>query len=762
MADFEPAPSDTGASQNASAKISRRALLIGSASVVGGVVFGAISYRRSEANPLFEGLASGETAITPYVKINSRGVTLVTPRADLGQGAYSIQAYLIAEELDVDPLAVQLEPGPPSPAYANTKILEEVAPFVPYDDGWVAAHARDLLDASSKLLGFQITGGSSTVPDAFEKLRRAGCVARETLKEAAARELGLPREQLRTRDGEVLAPDGRRIPYPQLAERAATIAPITDVELRPESQWRYLGKPIQRVDTVAKSTGSLTYAIDLRFEGMLYAAVRTNPARGGQIESYDASRAEVMRGVSRVVPISNGIGVLADNTWRAFQAVDAIDITWGPSSYPANQNEIWRTLAKAHDGRRDSRMRNEGDVEAALADPDATSIEAQYRVPYLAHAPLEPMNAVVRYDGEHLDIWTGSQVPGFVQGHAARLAQLDREKVAVHVQPMGGSFGRRLELTYVMQAVEMALAVPGTPVKMTWSREEDMSHDYPRPAQLARMRGAVRAGQVTAYDFANASSSVMASWFGRLLVSPPGPDLTIVAGAWDQPLAIPNYRVTAYRAPEMVPTSSWRSVGASGVGFQHGGFLDELCAAADRDPLDELTRLCSDDLARSVLEELRELSGWEGRDLGKGRGRGVAFTLSFGVPAAEVVEVTHTSRGIRIDRVYAVCEIGRVLDPVNVEAQITGGVIWGLGHAMNCELTYEGYTPQQTNYHNYEGLRLYQTPEITVKALENGDQIRGIGEPAVPPAAPALANAIYAATGRRIRELPLNKHIDFA
>jgi isoquinoline 1-oxidoreductase beta subunit len=296
---------------------------------------------------------------------------------------------------------------------------------------------------------------------------------------------------------------------------------------------------------------------------------------------------------------------------------------------------------------------------------------------------------------------------------------------------------------------------------MTWTREEDMTHDFPRPLAMARARGAVKDGQVHAYALDLAAPSVTGSQTSRLGASPPGPDITIVAGAWDQPFAIPHYRVTGYRVPETVPVSSWRSVGASVNGFLHECFLDELIHAAGADPLRERIRLCTHDASRRVLEAIGEMSGWS-TPLPAGRGRGLAFTLSFGVPVAEVVEVTDTPAGITIDRVFVVCEVGRVLDPVNFESQVQGGVIWGLGHAMNAEITYADGMAEQTNFHQFFGMNLAQAPVIMVKALETAAQVRGIGEPPVPPAAPALANAIFAATGQRVRELPLRKQVRFA
>ncbi|WP_212523573.1 molybdopterin cofactor-binding domain-containing protein [Actibacterium sp. MT2.3-13A] len=739
----------------------RRSFLIGSAAVAGGVAFGYYRYRQPLPNPLLEGLAEGEAALTPFVRIDAQGVTLITPRADMGQGASSIQAYLLAEGLDLDPLTVRLDPGDPSPAYYNGAVLAEGLPFAATDTGWLAETARAAADVPARLMGMQITGGSSTVPDMFDRLRHAGAVARETLKEAAAQQTGIARDRLGTDDGAVILPDGQRLPYGALAARAATLEPVTDAIPRPASAWRYLGKRVQRTDIVAKSTGTETYGIDLALDGMLYASVRTNPGLGGAVNGYDASAAEAMRGVLKVVPVTGGVGVIADNTWRAFRAVNAIAIDWGAPGYPASSDQIWPALRAAMTaGNRDSRFRDEGDVENALFEGEA--IAAEYRVPYLAHAPLEPMNATVRVTDSRADIWTGTQIPRFVQTHAARLTGLDEAAVHVHALPMGGSFGRRLEDDYVLQAVELAMAVKGRPVKMTWTREEDMTHDFPRPAQIARGRGTVREGRVEALDLSVVGQSVSASWLGRVMVAPPGPDTTIVAGAWDQPFAIPHYRVTGYRAPEMVPVSSWRSVGASANGFFHDCFLDELIHAAGADPLEERLRLCADPLSRKVLEAAAEMSGWSGPRISETRARGVAFCLSFGVPMAEVVEISRTEAGIRIDKVYAACEIGRVLDPDNFEAQVAGGILFGLGHAMNCELSYADHAPEQANFDSYPGMRLSQAPQIEVRGLENGDRIRGIGEPGVPPAAPALANAIFALTGQRIRELPLNRHVTFA
>ncbi|NNE52095.1 MAG: xanthine dehydrogenase family protein molybdopterin-binding subunit, partial [Sulfitobacter sp.] len=610
-----------------------------------------------------------------------------------------------------------------------------------------------------KVMGLQLTGGSTTVPDMYDRLREAGAMARETLVAAAMEQTGAARDELKTEYGAVVLHDGTRLAYTVLAAAAAQIDPPRDVALRDPSEWRTLGKPHQRTDMLAKSTGTEMYSIDMAMEGMVYATTRTNPALGGGINGYDASEAEGMRGVHKIQPIVGGIAVVADNTWRAFQAAQAVQCDWGPSPYIGDMEAMFQAAAAAMTpDHQDSQFRDLGDVGEALSSGEV--IKAEYRIPYLAHAPLEPMNATVKFSAGRLDIWTGTQIPRFMQDSAAAIAGLATKQVHVHVLTSGGSFGRRLEDDYVRQAVEIAIALPDTPIKMTWSREEDFSHDFPRPLAVAKARGSVAEGAVQAFDLGIAAPSVTESSLKRLGQSALGPDVAIVAGAWDQPFAIPNYRVTGYRVPAMVPVSSWRSVGASGNGFLHETFMDELCHAAGADPLEERLRLVDHEPSRKVLEMVGEMSNW-GSDLGPGRGRGLAFTLSFGVPVVEVIEVTDTGDGIRLDRAFVVADVGRVLDPVNIEAQLTGGLIFGLGHAMNCELTYSGGVPEQDNFHLYEGLRLYQTPQIEARALENGPKIKGIGEPGVPPAAPALGNAIFAATGKRIRALPFYNEVDF-
>lgn len=706
--------------------IARRSFLIGSVAITGGVAFGTYLYKRDLTNPLLADLGPGEAAITPYVKIDAQGITLITPRADVGQGAWSMQAHLIAEELDIDPATATLSPGPASPVYYNGVVGAEAMPIAATSDGLLAQMGRGGAEVFGKLLGMHVTGGSSTVPDMYDRLRMAGSVARETLIKAAMQQTGLSRDQLSTGNGHVILPDGVRLHYTELAAVAADIPPVQDVTLRDPSQWRYLTKPHDRTDVLAKSTGAQIYGIDMQMDGMVIATTRTNPAIGGGLTGFDAAKAREMRGVIDVLPITGGIAVVADNTWRAFRAAQTVECDWGPAPYIGNTADQFDAVAASFtDDHRDSRFKDEGDVSAALQGADV--IEAEYRIPYLAHAPLEPMSAVVRMTQGRLDIWTGTQIPRFMQANMARLTGLDADDIHVHVLMSGGSFGRRLEDDYVSQAVEIAMQMPDTPIKMVWQREEDFTHDFPRPLAIARAKGSIKDGEIDAFDLSIAAPSVNASALPRWGLPAVGPDVAIVAGAWDQPFDIPNYRVTGYRTPPMVPVSSWRSVGASGNGFMHESFVDEMCHAAGLDPMDERLRLCWHAPSRKVLEAVAEMSDW-GADLGPNRGRGLAFTLSFGVPVAEVIDVTQTDKGIKIDTVYVAADVGRVLDPVNFTSQVEGGVIFGLGHAMNCELTYEDGIAQQDNFHVYQAMRIHQAPRIMVRGLENGETLRGIGE----------------------------------
>jgi isoquinoline 1-oxidoreductase beta subunit len=737
--------------------IARRSFLVGSAAIAGGVVFGWWKFATPYPNPLERDLPEGSATLTPYVLIDQTGVTLIAPRAEMGQGIQSTLAALLAEEMDLDWTQVRISHGPASNAYYNAAIMEEGIPFAATNTGWLAETLRSATHIPTKFLGFQITGGSSSVPDAFDRMRLAGATARATIVAAAAQQLGVDPATLRTEAGAVVAPDGTRLPYTALAVAAASIPLSSEPTPKPKSEWKLLGTSLPRPDMVQKVTGTATFGIDMRLPGMLFASVRTNPGIGGAMNGFDASAAEALPGVQRIVPVENGVAVVASNTWTAMQALDAIVFDWAPAPYPASSAEMEAALAAAFTpDMQDSRQRDDGDVEAALGDD---VFEAEYRVPYLAHATMEPMTAAALLDGGKLTVWAGHQLPTVIATEAGRLG-LDPEQVEVHTLVMGGGFGRRAETDFIKQVITLAKAMEGTPILLTWSREEDMGHDGFRPMAMARVRAAVRDGMVEAMDLSLAATSVVESQVGRLGWSMPGPDATIVQAAWDQPYAFPNYRVTGYRPPVMAPVGSWRSVGASQNAFFQDSAIDELAHRAGVDPLLFRLRQMNHIPSIKVVEAVAEMSNWG--NVPPNRARGVAYCLSFGVPAAQVIEVEDSPDGIRLTNAWAAVDVGTALDPRNIEAQVQGALIYGLSAAIRGEITFDGGAAQQLNFWDYEPLRLREAPPIAVRILENGEKIRGIGEPGTPPAAPALANAIFALTGQRIRELPLNNTVTFA
>lgn len=739
-------------------KIARRGFLLGSLAIAGGVAFGWWKYRTPYGNPLEDGLAEGAATLNPYVIVDRQGVTVITPRAEMGQGVHTTLAALVAEEMDLDLSAVRVIHGPASHAYFNAAMLREGVPFPPTDTGWLAETARNAMEVPAKFLGLQGTGGSSSTPDAFDKMRLAGAAARAVIVKAAAQRLGVAQSELRTERGEVVAPDGQRLPYTALAADLAGVELDAEPVLKPRSEWRLLGRPVPRVDMLGKVTGTATYAIDFRMPEMKFATVKCNPALGGAMNGYDASEAKAMAGVERIVDLPDGVAIVARTTWEAMQAAERVTFDWGPAPYPPSTAEMEAAIAASFtEDRQDSRPRDDGDVDAALA---GDVWQAEYRVPYLPHATMEPMTAAALVKDGRLTIWAGTQIPTEARRIGAELAGLPVDSVTVETLLMGGGFGRRLEMDAISQAVRIAVEMPGTPILLTWSREEDMTHDAYRPMAMARVRGRVEGGRVAGFDVATCATSVFESQLGRLGYAIPGPDAAIVQGAWEQPYAFPAYRVTGYRAPMMVPVSSWRSVGNSQNTFFVESAVDELAHLAGVDPLEFRLSQITHDPSRKVIEAVAEMSGW-GTAV-QGRAKGLAFGISFGVPSAQVIEVEQTDSGIRMTGAWAAVDVGIALDPGIIEQQVSGGMIFGLSAAIRGGMEFDAGRAVQTNFWDQEPLRLRECPPIAVRILENGPRITGIGEPGTPPAAPALANAIFALTGQRIRDLPLSRSVTFA
>ncbi len=745
------------------AKIARRTFLVGSAAVAGGVAFGVYKFVEPAPNPLNS--SEGRISLNAFVIITEDGVTLVSPKAEMGQGVHTTWAALIAEELDVDWKDITVIHGPPAKAYYNSALFGMALPFKDYKVNDFQQAMREFAGNGAKLLSLQMTGGSTSMRDGFERMRLAGATAREVLKRAAGKRLGLAPDALETRDGQVIAPDGRTLSYQDVAVEAADINP-PGVELRDPSTWRYLGTSLPRVDMEDKITGKAMYSIDVVLEGMKFASVRMSPRRQG-MRRFDASSAKAMSGIDGVIDMGEGIAVIADNTWIAMQAVEAVDIDWEPSLYPDTTAGLMQEIEAAFDAAPNTVGRDDGTADA---DHPGQELLAEYSVPYLAHATMEPMNATALFTDDALSIWCGNQSPTSIQSACAQEVGFEPEQVTVTTTVMGGGFGRRGEADVAVLAARIAKKRPGVPIKLTWSREEDMRRDFYRPAAMARMRGVVNAGQPVAVDVSFAASSVILQSRARPALTPftveqaalSGSDPEGLSGAHDQPYQIPNYRVRGHIVPSTLPIGYWRAVGASFGGFFFDSFIDEMANAAGRDPLAFRIDMAREEHAPSVrvLEAVGEMSNWSAAR-SAGRALGVGFTYSFGSPVAQVVEVVEEDGAIRIAKVWIAADVGIALDPGNIEAQLTGGCLFGLSAAVMGEVTFRDGEAEQSNFYDYDALRMGAAPAFDVQILENAPYIGGVGEIGTPPAAPALGNALFALSGKRARTLPFNQSFSF-
>ncbi|MEO4000905.1 molybdopterin cofactor-binding domain-containing protein [Mesorhizobium sp. CAU 1732] len=752
--------------------ITRRTLLFGAAAVAGGAAFGYWYVQRPYPNPLAQGLGEGEATFNPFVKIAAdETITVIAPRAEMGQGISTTLAAFVAEELDVSLNRVTVEHGPASWAYYNAALMEDAGPFPFFDESVLAQMTRTAFGTVSKVLGLQATGGSASTRDGFDRMRQAGAATRMMLVEAAARRLDVPAGELTTDSGAVVhEASGQSLTYGALAIDAAALAAPSDVKLRDRAEWKLLGKSQPRVDMVAKVTGAPIFGTDVSLPDMLFGTVKMNPVFWREPQNADLSKAQAIPGVVRIVPIAStyghGFGIIATNTWAAFRAADLIEADWGTPDYPADDAAILATLQRAlDDPESGSALRNDGDVEIAFADaPRERMVEAEYGVPLLAHACMEPMNATARFADGKLEIWAPNQMPTLSEQLCASAVGLETTDVTVHTTSMGGGFGRR-EADFSIYAAIMAKETGGKPVKVIWSREEDIRHDVYRPPAQGRFRARLDdEGLPVALDMAIAAPSILASVMRRTFpsLSPVGPDATITQGAHDQPYTIANYRVRGLKADVGVPVGFWRSVGCSFNGYFHESFMDEIATAGGLDPLDLRRRLMADyPTAVGVVDRVSEMSNWA-QPPADGRARGFAFTLAFGGWVGQVVEIADTPAGIRIEKVWIAADVGVALDPSILEAQLVSGAVFGLSSAMNQAVSLRDGQIEQSNFHDFDSMRIHQCPQFEVAVLENAEKMGGAGEIGTPPAVAALANAVFALTGKRIRQLPLSREVAFA
>ncbi len=724
-------PTEARAESAAEGGMSRRTFLKASAAAGGGLLlsFSLPALRRhAEA----AGLPTANTfAPNGFIRIDREGrVTLIAHKAEMGQGVYTSMPMLIAEELEVGLDQVHLEPAPPD----------------------------DMLYGDPLLLNHQVTGNSSSVRGAWEPLRRAGATARAMLVSAAARSWKVDASSCRAERGTVIhVPTGRRVTYGALADAAASVPVPEKVALKDPKDFTLIGTPAKRLDTPDKVNGKAQFGIDVKVPGMKIATVAACPVFGGKLAGVDDSKVKAVKGVHQVVRLDNAVAVVGDHMWAAQQGLGALDIRWdeGPNARLTTA-DIVRQLEAASQ-KPGVVVRKEGDLARAMAGA-ARKVEAVYQTPFLAHAPMEPMNCTVHVRQDGCDVWVGTQVQTAAQAAAAKVTGLPLEKVRVHNYLLGGGFGRRLEVDFIAQAVEIAKQVEG-PVKVVWTREEDTQHSVYKPYFYDRLAaGLDEQGLPIAWSHRLTGSSIMA----RML--PPafknGIDPDAVEGAAEPPYAFPNMLVEYVRQePPGIPTGWWRGVGPTHNVFVVESFIDELAAAAKMDPVKYRRALLGKSpRARAVLELAAVKAGW-GQPLPPGSGRGVSVLHAFGETyIAQVAEVSVSKGGdVRAHRVVVAVDCGMIVNPDTVTAQMEGGVIFGLSAALFSEITLKDGRVEQSNFHNYRVLRINEAPVIEVHLVKSAEAPGGIGEPGTSALAPAVTNAIFAATGKRVRKLPIDK-----
>lgn len=664
-------------------------------------------------------------ALNAFVHVSPENVvTILIGKSEMGQGVVTSLSMLAAEELECDWKKIQFEFAPAATVY-----------FDP------AFH-------------MQGTGGSQTVHSGWVPMRQAGATAREMLIAAAAQKWGVDASECHAENGDVVHTSSkRRLSYGSVAEAAAKIQPPTDVKLKDPSQFKVIGKPIKRLDTADKVNGKAGFGIDARRPGMLHAAVLRCPVFGGKVASFDATKAKTMPGVKDVIQISTGIAVVADNTWNALQARNAVEVKWdeGPTA-AMSSDSIWKMYAAAAETP-GVVAKKVGDADSGMSSA-AQKVEAVYQAPFAAHCTMEPMNCTADVREDRVDIWAPTQFQTPAQGIAAHIAGVKPEQSFVHTTYLGGGFGRRGWSDFVTDACETSKAMKA-PVQVTWSREDDMQHDYYRPASYVKLAAGLNAdGNPVAYTARVACDSIN-NWFFPGSVKN-GMDQSSVEGLDDMPYDVPNILVDYKMCTPGIPTGFWRSVGASQNGFFEESFADELAAAAKKDPYEYRKALLSKQPRHlGVLNLAAEKAGW-GKPLPKGIFRGIAVVEAFDTYVAEVAEVSVGKDGtVKVHRVVCALDCGQVVNPHIVEQQAMGGIVYGLTQTLKDEITIDKGRVVQANFDSYDMLRMNEMPKIEVYIVPSTEVPRGMGEPAVPPVAPAVCNAIFAATGKRIRKIPV-------
>ena len=756
----------------------RRKLLLSGAGLAGTLIvaWGLLPPRSRLGRPDSLADAEGRIALNGWIRIAPDGhVVLVMNRSEMGQGVHTALAMLVAEELDVPLARIELVDAGAETIYGNVAALVGSLPFHPRDtepgqETRPVRAGRWVVGKLARELGMSLTGGSSSVADAWEPLRLAAATARARLLGAASLRWRLPADELTVSEGVIShAGDGQRAQYGELVRMAAATPPGS-VVLKPREQWKLIGRPLPRVDLPAKVDGTARFGIDTRLPGLVYAVVRHAPALGGSPGRVDVEPAMKLAGVERVVRLgpyagsTPALAVVGRSSWHARRGAAALGVDWQPpparlldsNSIAAALDATARAAAASDAG---LAFHRRGEANEALAGA-ARRVEALYRAPYLAHAAMEPINCTARVLGGRVELWAPTQVPSFARAIAARVAGVPRDKVTLHVTYLGGGFGRRLEVDFIGQAVRVALETGGRPVQLLWPREEDITHDFYRPAGAALMQAGLDAqGRVQALKITSAGDAITPRYMERnapWLAGPLDlPDKTASEGLFDLPYEVPHQRIAHVATHSGVPVGNWRSVGHSHNAFFSEAFVDELAFAAGQDPVAfRLAMLKDMPRHAAVLRLAADKAGWGAR-LPAGTARGVALHESFGSIVAQVVEASLADGKPVVRRVVCAADVGTVVNPGIVAQQMESAIVFGLSAALYGRLDIVASVVQQNNFPNHPMLTLAQTPRIETHLVPSNNAPGGVGEPGTPPVAPALANALFALTGRRLRELPL-------
>ena len=673
--------------------------------------------------------AAKPVALNAFVRIGTdETVTVISNHSEMGQGIYTSLPMLLNEELEADWARVRVESSPVEPVYNHT------------------------------VFGIMMTGGSTTTNSEYDRFRQMGAMARIMLIAAAAQSWNVDPQTCRAEKSYVIhTPTGRRASYGSLAETASKIAPPKDVPLKDPKDFTLVGKPMHRLDTPSKTNGTAQFGLDVYIPGMLTAVVARAPVFGGKVVSFNADQARAIPGVVNVVQVPSGVAVIAKSFWPAKLGREKLEITWDEGPGAGISTVEMRAQYSAMSKTPGLVARKVGDPTAALADA-AKTITAEYEVPYLAHCMMEPLNTVVDLHEDRCEVWTGSQFQTGDRAAAAKVAGLKPEQVTLHTMLLGGGFGRRANVAsdFVTEATEVAKAAKA-PVKVVWTREDDIRGGWYRPMWYDHFAAGLDAsGNPVAWTHTIVGQSILTGTMFESFGVQKGIDSSSVEGAADILYGIPNLQVELHSPKNEVPVQWWRSVGHSHTGFSVEAFLDEVAHAGGKDPYQlRRTLLANQPRMLAVLDLAAQKANW-GSALPAGRARGIATHFSFDSYVAQVVEVSVEKDGtVRVHRVVAAVDCGRTVNPDTVKAQLEGGIVFGLTAALKTEITLEKGRVQQRNFNDYPMVRMFESPAIEVYIVPSTEHPTGVGEPGVPPVAPAVANAIFAATGKRVRRLPI-------